>query len=52
MKNIEIGFYSFRQFGYFPLHIGGNGNSVEVFHLFPMYLKDEVFKYLKKQILF
>ena len=52
MKNIEIAFCSFKQFGYFSLHIGGNGNSVEVFRLFSMYLKDKVFKYLKKQSLF
>ena len=52
MNNTEIGFYSFGQFGYFPLHIGGNGNSVEVFHLFSMYLKNEVLKCLKKQIMF
>ena len=50
MKNteIEIGFYSFKQFGYFSLHIGGNGNSVKVFRLLYMYL----FKYIKKQSLF
>ena len=52
MKNTEICFYSFKQFGYFLLHIGGNGNSVQVFRLFFMYLKDKVFKYLKKQSLF
>ena len=52
MKNTEICFYSFKQCGYFLLHIGGNGNSVEVFRLFSMYLKDKVFKYLKKQSLF
>ena len=44
MKNIEIGFYSFKEFGNFLLHIGGNGNSAEVFRLFPMYLKDKAFK--------
>ena len=52
MKNTEIGFYSLKQFGYFLLHIGCNGNSVEIFRLFSMYLKDQVFKYLKKQSLF
>ena len=52
MKNSEIGFYSFKQFIYFSLHIGGNGNSVEVFRLFSMYLKDKVFKCLKKQKFF
>ena len=51
MKNTEIGFYSFIQFGYVLLNIGGNGSSAEVFRLFPMYLKDKVFKYLKKQVL-
>ena len=34
MKNTEIAFYSFKQFGYLSLHIGGNGNSFEVFRLF------------------
>ena len=34
MKNAEIAFYSLKQFGYLSLHIGGNGNSVEVFRLF------------------
>ena len=52
MKNSEIGFYSFKQFRYFSLHIGGNGNSVEVFCLFSMYLKDKAFKHLKSQSLF
>ena len=47
MKNSEIGFYSFKQFIYFSLHMGGNGNSVEVFRLFSMYLKDKAFKDLK-----
>ena len=32
MKNTA--FYSFKQFRYLSLHIGGNGDSVEVFHLF------------------
>ena len=39
MTNTEIAFYSFKQFGYSLLHIGGNGDSVEVFSLFSMYLK-------------
>ena len=34
MKNTDIVFYSFKQLGYFPLQIEGNGNSVEVFRLF------------------
>ena len=49
MKNTETDFYSFKQFGYFSLHIGGNGNSVEVFSLFSMHLKGKAFKYLKNQ---
>ena len=52
MKNTETAFYSFKQFGYLSLHIGGNGASVEVFHLFSMYLKNKAFKYLKNQIFF
>ena len=36
MKNTEIAFYSFEQFGYSSLNIGGNGDSVEVFDLFSM----------------
>ena len=51
MKNTEIAFYSFKQFGYSLLHIGGNGDSVEVFCLFSMYLKNKTFKYLKNQSL-
>ena len=34
MKNTEIAFYSCKQFGYLSLHIGVNGDSVEVFRLF------------------
>ena len=34
MKNTEIAFYSCKQFGYLLLHIGGNGDSVELFRLF------------------
>ena len=33
MKNAENAFSSFKQFGYLSLHIGGNGDSVEVFRL-------------------
>ena len=51
MKNTEIGFYSFKQLRYFSLHIGGNGNSVEIFCLFSMYLRDKVIKYFKKHYL-
>ena len=47
MKNTA--FYSFKQFRYLSLHIGGNGDSVEVFHLFSMYLNDKAFKYRKNQ---
>ena len=39
MKNNEIAFYSFKQFGCLSMHIGGNGNSFEVLRLFSMYLK-------------
>ena len=35
MKNTENAFSSITQFGYLPLQIGGNGDSVEVFSLFP-----------------
>ena len=34
MKNTDIAFYSFKQFGYLSLPIGGNGDSVEVFITF------------------
>ena len=34
MKNTDIAFYSFKQFGYLLLHIGENGGSVEVFITF------------------
>ena len=43
MKNAENAFSSFKQFGYLSLHIGGNGDSVEVFRLFSIYLKDKAF---------
>ena len=52
MKNTENDFYSSKQFEYLSLHIGGNGDSVEVFRLFSMYLKDKAFKYLKNQSFF
>ena len=52
MKNTETAFYSFKQFGYLSLHIGGNGASVEVFRLFSLYLKNKAFRYLKNQIFF
>ena len=41
MKNTENAFSSIKQFGYLSLHIGGNGDSVVVFCLFSMYLKDK-----------
>ena len=47
MTNTQITFYSFKQFVYLSLHIGGNGDSVEVFRLFSMYLKNTAFIYLK-----
>ena len=50
MKNAENAFST--QFGYLSLHIGGNGDSVDVFRLFSMYLKDKAFKYLKNQRFF
>ena len=52
MKNTETAVYSFKQFRYLSLHIGGNGASVEVFRRFSMYLKDKAFKYLKNQSFF
>ena len=52
MKNTETAFYSFKQFGYLSLHIGGNGASVEVFRLFSMYLKDKAFECFKNQSFF
>ena len=52
MKNTEIAYYSFKQFGYLSMHIGGNGNSVEVFCLSSIYLKDKAFKYLKSKTFF
>ena len=52
MKNTEIAFYSFKQFGYFSLPIGDNGSSVGVFRYSSMDLKDKTLEYLKKQRLF
>ena len=49
MKNTENAFSSFKQFGYLLLHIGGHGDSVQVFRLFSMYLRDKAFKYLKNK---
>ena len=48
-KNTEIAFYPFKQFGYLSLHIRDKGDSVEVFRLFSVYLKNKAFKYLKNQ---
>ena len=45
-------FLLLKQFGYLSLHIGGNGDSVKVFRLFSMYLKDKAFKYLRNQRLY
>ena len=47
MKNTENAFSSIKKFWYLSLHSGGNGDSVEVFRLFSIYLKDKTFKYLK-----
>ena len=33
MKNTDNDFCSIKEFGYLSLHIGGNGDSVEVFRL-------------------
>ena len=52
MKNTEIAFYLFKLFGYSSLHIGGNGHSIQLFHLFSMYIKEKSFKYLKNQSFF
>ena len=52
MKNTETAFYYYKQFAYLLLHIGSNGDSVEVFRLFSMYLKDKPFKYFKNQSFF
>ena len=49
MKNTENVFSPIKQFGYLSLHIGGNWDSVKVFRLFSIYLKDKTFKYLKNQ---
>ena len=52
MRNTENAFSPIKQFGYLSLHIGVNGDSVKVFRLFSMYLKDKAFKYLKNQSFF
>ena len=52
MKNTENAFSSFKQFEYLSLHIRANGDSVEVFRLFSMYLKDKAIKFLKNQSFF
>ena len=54
MKNTEIAFYSFKQSRYLSLNFGDNGDSVEVFCHFFMYVKDKAFKfkYLKNQSFF
>ena len=52
MKNTGIAFYSFKQSRYLSLNFGGNGDSVEVFCYFSMYVKDKAFKYLKNQSFF
>ena len=50
MKNTEIAFDSFKQYllidiyVYLSLHIAVNGDSLEVFRLFTMFLKDKAFK--------
>ena len=46
MKSTEIAFCSFKQFGYLSLHNGGNGDSVELFHLF---IHDKAFKCLNNK---
>ena len=52
MKNTENALSPIKQFGYLSLHIGGNADTVKVFRLFSMYLKDKAFKYLKNQSFF
>ena len=52
MKNTENALPPIKQFGYLSLHIGGNADTVKVFRLFSMYLKDKAFKYLKNQSFF
>ena len=44
MKNTENALSPIKQFGYLSLHIGGNADTVKVFRLFSMYLKDKAFK--------
>ena len=43
MKNTEI-FIDRYLSGYLSLHIRGNGDSLEVFRLFSVFLKDRAFK--------
>ena len=50
MKNTENAFSSIKQFGYLSLHIGGNGDSVVVFRLFSMYLKDKALNTSKPKL--
>ena len=52
MKNAADAFSFFKQFGHLSLYIGGNGDLVEVFCHFSMYLKDKAFKNLKNQRFF
>ena len=52
MEKTDIFFYSFNQFGYSLLHIGGNGDLVKIFRLQTKYLKDKAFIYLKETRLF
>ena len=52
MKNTEMLFLLLNNldiYRYLSLHIRGNGDSVEVFRLFSMYLNDKAFKYLKNK---
>ena len=49
---MKLVFILLKKIGYFSLHIGGNGNSVEVFRLFSMNLKDKAFKFHKNQTFF
>ena len=52
MRNTENAFSPIKRFGYLSLHIGVNGDSVKVFRLFSMYLKDKTFKIPQKSKLF
>ena len=51
MKITESAFYSFKQFGYLLLHNGGNGDLVQLFPLFFMFLNDKAFKAQKPQVI-